>query len=371
MKRPVALAVLFGLPTVAVACALAFPLDGFGPGGPGAAEDADVDVDAAPMRPDAACPLARWPERPTADDPGGDDVSVTLAVSSVDMGFGDAGVVPGFDLDGLCTCPDPAPCRSDGPRCDHDGGVDNGGNDLAQKFANFGSVLDQARTNDNIAKGERTFLLVVRGYNGTPNDTNVQLAVLLSTGTPLADGGSRLRPSLRGEDVWTVERSTVLGAGEPLLPRYVDANAYVADGVLVARVSFPFTLEANDEQITVQVDEGIIAGRLTRDSIWRLDAGRLAGRWSTQSFLGSLATLRDPFTDKNLCEGGVTYEALKAQVCASADVMRAAASDGTDQSCDALSFGAGFTAVEAKAGPVVAADAAPPCPPGFTDDCAR
>lgn len=332
MTRLRALAFLVVLPALGAACGLFFPLEGFGPGGANDAGDAREESAAeVPIRPEAGCPLLRWPSRPASDDPGADDVSVTLAIEGIEIGAGDGGAAPGLDLDGRCTCPDAPPCSTgDIPLCDGDGGVDNGTSELAGKFANFGSVLDQRRLNERIARGDTTLLFVLKGYNGRANDPSVQFAVLLSNGTPPAPDGGRPRPALDGGDVWTVERNTVLGDTTPLLPRFVDGNAYVADGVLVARVSFPLVVEANDTTITVGVDEGIVTGRLSREGPWRLRDGRFAGRWSTRKLLTAVGNLRDPFLPgRNLCQGGPAYATLKEQVCAAADIMSNAGSDGT------------------------------------------
>ncbi len=357
------------------ACALAFPLDGFGPGpDPSPGPDASADRASEPPEggPDGGCTLERWPERRAAGSPGGGEVSLTLAVSGVEFGADDAGVAPGFDLDGLCTCPGAAACRSTVEGCDRDGGLDNAVTDLIERFSGFQSIFDEEYLNAQISVGNLSLLLQLDGYNGEADDPSVSLAVFASNGHAPGDGG-RSVPSFDGSDVWTIDRATTLGGADPAArPRFVDPDAYVSDGVLVGRLSFPLVYMTASGPRAVRIDEGVVSGRLRNDGVWRLERGRLAGRLSTRNLITALGLFPSPFdTTIPLCKSSDAFAALKPQICASADVMRASALDRKDQFCDAFSFGAGVTAVQALEGPVTDTDGGAPCGVDFSDDCLR
>jgi len=363
--------VMFAGATAGVACSLVFPYDGYGPGTPEAdAADAAPAVDAA----DAfvpGCALTRFPPPPAADDPGGEDVAIDLAVSNLVLGVGTA-QTPGLDLDGLCSCPDEPPCVSPQKTCDREGGVDNAFDDLLAKFGSFSAPIKQDRLRSSIDDGDTTFLLVIRRYNGMPNDTNVELGVIASLGTRTDDAtGKPTLPKRDGTDEWTVDPGSVSNRSAPFVPKTVATQGYVSGGILVARGDFVISL-GSGAPLSVSLDDGVIIGRIVRDGIWRMTEGRLAGRWSTSKLLTSLAVLPDPIDKSSyVCGDSGTYQAYKPQLCAAADISARAATDLTGQKCRALSIGAGFEAVQARIGAL-----APPrtqdagCGPDWKDDCA-
>ena len=364
------------LAAAAAACSLAFPLDGYGPGARDAASESSVPEASVDAAPEAGCVLEHAPDRPPNDDPGaGPDVTVTFAIDFLNLGFGDAGPPPGYDLDGLCTCPDPAPCVGVGPMCDLDGGVDDSTNDLLSRLSSFGSgpIFDQTRVNQNLSRGSSTLLLALRSYNGKPNDQSVELAMFVSDGTPTPDGGGDpTPPKLDGQDIWTIDRGSVIGgSGPPILPRYIDTAAYVAGGVLVGHVDAPIILNAGSANITLDLSESLATARIVHETTWRLTDGRIAGRWSTRSVLTALAAVQDPFKRNGfLCGDSGTYQSIKPQICQSADIMTSGKAQGTGQKCNAISIGIGFEAIEAQLGPLAdPVDAGGACGPTWTDEC--
>jgi hypothetical protein len=354
-----------------VACSVVFPYDGYGPGteAPDAADGAPPFDAADAFTP--GCPLTRYPARPAADDPGGQETDLNLAISTLVLGVGTA-ATPGLDLDGLCTCPDDPPCISSQRVCDREGGVDNAFDDLLGKFGSFGAPVKQEKVQAALDSGETTFLVVIRRYNGLANDTSVELGLIASLGTTRDDGGSSTPPLRDGTDEWTVDPSSVSNVKPPFVPNSIATEAYVTNGVVVARGNFIVAL-GSGTPVTITLDEGVITGRLEHDGIWRMKDARLAGRFPTSKLLTSLATIIDP-TNKNgfLCGDSGVYQTYKPQVCSAADISATGASDLSGKKCDALSIGAGFEAVEARIGALAPAriqDAG--CGPDWKDDCAR
>jgi hypothetical protein len=77
----------------------------------------------------AACDSAAPPPPPAQSSPGNESVSFVAAMRTLTgIEPGDAGLVLGFDLDGVCTCPGPPSCRSlaspPAQNCDEPGGRD-------------------------------------------------------------------------------------------------------------------------------------------------------------------------------------------------------------------------------------------------------
>jgi hypothetical protein len=359
-------------------CSLLFPFDGYGPG------TAEVDAaDAAPpleaSAPEAAtgCVPAHWPERPAADDPSSGDVDLTFAVERLDLGLSDDASAPiaGRDLDGLCTCPDAPPCTSATTSCDQDGGVDNGIRGLLQALSAYGPVVDQTMLDTYLDQGAYMgFLLQLKRYNGTPNDRSVQFSAYRSDGTVLDDAGSNIRPRKDGTDQWTIDPDSLVGgSGPPYLPTAVDTNAYVANGLLVARANVPVVFPNGGNALPLKVEEGVVLGRLVREGAkWRIDQGTFAGRISTRILLTAFQAIPDPFNKGHtLCGPSKTYQALKPQVCAAAEITAFAATDNQGHACNAFSFGIGYTAVQAQLGGLGLStlDSGLPCGPDYTDDC--
>jgi hypothetical protein len=321
------------------------------------------------------CALTHPPAAPAKDDPSdAGDLTLYLAMRTVDLGIRDDGGVPppfGYDLDGLCTCPGPPDCVSAMTTCDQAGGIDNAGGALFRQFYQLGggSLFSQDAVNSQIAAGQATLLLRIRQYNGTPNDTQVELALYVSDGTPVGDGGAPTPPSWDGKDVWTQDLdSLVVGTN----PKYVDPNAYVSGGVLVGmppHYVVPLPLDAYD-LMNVDLSVGIVTGNLAKGANgWSIAGGILDGRWDASALLASLAYVHDPQnTNAYLCPSTNSYMGLKGLLCPALDITTGGAAPHT-QTCDAISLGLGFTAEAAVFGNKTMSSTTTTCPDGGPDHC--
>lgn len=342
----------------------------------GGGSDAGPDVDAGPD----GCVGERPPPRPSADDPTSDpDLDLILAVSGVDLGL-DGGARLSVNLDGKCTCPEVESCkpRIDAPKhCDDDAGRDNSAGPLLSRFALLSSQFDPTGVNKRIAEGGTGLLVHIRRWNGTPNDRSIELSMLTSLGTrPTSDAGDAGNPLPKhdGTDEWIAAASSLQGgSGPPYVSKYVDSNAYVAGGVLVGLLDFPLALTGGFSAAFLQLRGTYVIARLDKDSRgWSLRDGRMTGRWDMKNLLSSMQVVDDPLNPGQfLCGANVTYQALKKEICKSADIMSNPANDGTDIQCDAISLGVGFEAEPAilNGWQDNAKQGKTPCGPNYTDTC--
>jgi hypothetical protein len=356
---------------VSAACTILNPLDAYGPPGP---KDAGADVATGADAGEGGCPLIRWPARPATED-GTEDVEFVDALMSLsaepDPDAG-TGVVQAYDLDGVCTCPEPESCtpRAGTQHCDGPGGIDNSGGDLLSTIAQL--VDRNADANKRLRSGDYGLLFRVRRYNGGADDREVEVSVFLSNGTDgIQDGGVPPAPLYDGNDRWTVDPASVAGGtGPPYVPIYVDAHAYVADHVLVATMNFPLRLG----RMSIELTGSVVTGTLTKDTLgYHVTDGVIAGRGSTRSLLTNLAAIDDPFVKGgHLCGDSGTYADAKKEICAATDIVSDLKQDNTSAPCDALAVSAHFTSSVAQLGTVFAPPAPPaPCGPQWVDDCSN
>jgi hypothetical protein len=332
-----------------------------GDGGADAA--ADASADAPPEASDAGCVRAELPARPAADDPSDADVEIVFAVRSFVFDGPDGGAPPliGYDLDGLCTCPDPEACvaaQSGATHCDDPGGRDNGGARLLRTFESLsgGDLFSQQVIDDGLDGGAYGMLVRVRNYNGKPNDTQVEVSSFVSDGVAGPDGGTA-PPQWNGNDPWIVDKSGVFGSGSPIVPLHSDPQGYVSNGVLVGSFDYPLPIGFSTiDRLDVLLAHGFVTGTLTPSgSGWRIDDGVAGGRWAIGDALSQLAYVHDPANDSNyLCPSTNTYGQIELLLCPSLDIT-SAPNAPTTTTCDALSFALGFSAESAQLGPVVAA----------------
>jgi hypothetical protein len=342
--------------------------------------DASPDVVApAEAGPDAVadpCNHAEPPARPAADDPSdAGDIEFVTSVLTVDFNVnGDAGVY-GFDLDHTCTCPAPESCKpaANAPQhCDDPRGRDNAGGALIQTYSQLSSAFNANAINDSINKGRNSMLIRVRNYNGTQNDTSVAVDVFVSNGTvPLDDAGANPMPLHDGTDQWGVDPSSVIGTPPPYVAVNQDDAAYVASGVLVANVSFPFSIGSQYGTNFLRLDGAFLVGTVTKTQGGYALAGVLAGRWDTRNLLTGMQAAKDPFNaGQYLCGTNPTYLGFKAAICRAADISHVVGSDNTGAPCDALSTAVGFTTEPAQLGGILAAaPALTPCGATYSDQC--
>lgn len=355
---------------------------------------ADAGSEAGPGD-DGGCALARPPGRPAGAD-GPDGPRIVMAVDSLrldDDSATDAGiaVADGYDVDGVCTCPGPESCKAPAQtsstaakaRCDGDGGRDNAAGKLFTTFAKLSSTFQPSRLRDGIRKGNTSMVFVLTRYNGAPDDPSVTVSLYLSPGFEgrRLDGGvgdaGESSPLFDGTDRWTISPTSLIG-GATLVgtdcetattcaPLYVDSDAYVAGGTLVAHLDFPIGVS---DRFVLLVSSATVTGQLLRQGAGaRLERGQVAGRAAASNILSGMGLLQDPFSSDYLCKNNPTYLNVKQTLCASADVAADPRADNTGAPCDALAAAVAFSASPARLGVVLEEAPAPTTCPGWRDQC--
>ena len=291
----------------------------------------------------------------------------------------------GLDLDGLCTCVDASTgreacaLRQKTTHCDSTGGRDIAGNDffsvtLYGAFANTKSGDINAR----IKSGRLSFLIDVRGYNGTANQSKLVVGIYDSPGIYTLDGRADfVPPSWDGNDEWTVDcalsRASCPGDGGDLrwlgdaaiTPGFIDEVAYVKDGNLVANLA---TLTLNLELTVVTMSNvWLVAKIVPEGSGYRLE-GQIAGRSTTAEILRTVSRLKDS-QGTPLCGSNPGLPGIRSVICAAADLPADPGDDGKDSPCSATSFALPFTARPAKIGYRYDKGATPPGCDGSVVDC--
>jgi hypothetical protein len=301
----------------------------------------------------ASCPIARWPGPPAKDDGPGED-TVLFAWTSLGLAPPtDAGAGTfGYDIDGVCTCPDRGSCKNPlagSKACDEPGtGRDNNFGQLVALLVQYGAI-DEKGINQNVVDGKYGIVLRIDGYNGLANDTKVSVGIYDANG--VAGGGA---PKNDGNDDWIIDTNSIQGP-TGFIPAFLDQNAYVAGGVLVA--SFPrFELRLSTHPDDLLMEFDVTGVHLTAHLTGPkgqvdVDRGVLAGRIS-------LATLESVATVRGICTS-VATQALEQTACALLDVASDYSHDkAADLPCDALSAALAFTAVHTKLPTQPAADRA-------------
>jgi hypothetical protein len=320
------------------ACSLLTSFDGIAPRevSPPVDSGGAADTEAAA---DAGCVLERWPGPPPGTDTGRDLGELVSALTRLRILDPVAeGKQQGFDLDGLCTCPDRPACVGAKPNepCDSEGGVDNSGDGLFKILASQKVSLDDQGLRTGIEKGQYGLVVRVAGYDGERDDPIVTVAVFNAVAVN-GDGGV---PREDGTDRWLRDRDSLLGE----FPAYFSTSAYVSGGVLVAEL-LSLTIKARIPtspttfsllQLDLQ-NVHLVArlGARTASGI-TLEDGRLAGRLPAPNLLAQ--GMRS-----GVCRDSGTYEALKPLVCSVRDLPLDPAQDGRDQPCRSLSVGFGFS----------------------------
>jgi hypothetical protein len=204
---------------------------------------------------------------------------------------------------------------------------------LGPYFKDFGS----AAWSKALFDGEWSILLRIRGYNGQPNDSKVQLDWYVPDNFD-EDKESGAVPAWDGTDVWPIRSTSLVeqdgGKADIEKPRYFDDNAYVTNGVLVGsftsssfQVSADYVIEFNGTFITGDIVQGPIG--------WTLESGLMASRWKLQSLLAQVG--RISLLNLPVCTNHPAYSALKAEFCSQADIFSGLGTPTT--TCDSLSAG--------------------------------
>lgn len=301
------------------------------------------------------CALAVAPDPPAVADDGG-AIEFVAALRTIDLDEKDFAVTIGLDLDGVCTCDADTPpsCTPTVETvCDGPGGIDNAvGLIFAQVYDLSSHAITSGQISSAADSGFWTSLLRVRGYNGKPDDAKVEAMIYATQGV----NAGMPTPKWNGTDAWPVDASSVADPADLDSALIASTDGYVANGVLVVHIPserlrmrsplFAMDLDLSDVVIRAKLEAA--AGG------YRLIDGVTAGKWPLPNAFPGLASIRYVGGNK-LCTDDDDYDAVKTAICGNPDLR----ADGTTGVCDALSFGAKFTADPAQLGSVVASEGPP------------
>lgn len=292
-------------------------------------EDAGPGVEAGP------CDLTTPPDRPSGDD-GDDGLEYLFGLREVNLDQEEDWRNIGYDLDGRCTV-EPAfdsecrPPRRSTPPSDGNDGIDNTfGRDLFPlvDVAVMG-LQDTARAAD--LDGTMP-LMRMRGWNGTDNDTRVDVAITSAIFSVPADamgaiptfdidnfkpmvGGMPFRPLYdgTGSDFAFLREDTFFD-GDVDRPLIRDDNAYVIDRNVVARLPdrFELVFPSMTAGVFVTLTDAIAVGHLS-DDLMRLENIMVAGRWAVLDLLATAENV-------GLCRGEAQYDILANTLDQIADI---------------------------------------------------
>jgi hypothetical protein len=324
--------------------------------------------------------MPRPEDRPAAQ--GDKDVGpIFLAVESMRLGsLNEQGVSDpnawqdlGFDMDGACTASEtcdladpPSSCRSaasalprDGRNCRDNtfGRLEHTASLVPELSKKYG--LSDDAFNCALCVGHYNFLIRLSGYNGEPNDDRIRIDFYPSPGleSPLPWDCSKpdwkTHPCFLPDMPWTLEEKHLTEKrGGPDVPasKIFDDAAYVRDGYVVGQLPentlfwFP-GYKGLVVAFPLRVQKGLVVGKLSRgaDAIWRVSDGIVAGRSRGEDIIKGFRLIGlCETTDKN-------YGLMSDFVNKNLDVLGDGRAEAS-ASCDAMSIGVGFTAVQATAG---------------------
>jgi len=329
--------------------------------------------DEKPPDPVALCTAAGLPSRPDAVDEDGETFVVALrSVTWPDLPLADPGdgghgpkdEVPGFDLDGRCSCTADvkfacitAPGALLGNHCDDEEGRDN---NLAIAFAPLSAVAPSNLTtlfSDAAEVGAWSLLIEVRGYGGGFDDPRVEVATYSAVGFEGIGG-----PSWNGQDLWDVRADSFAVDGRLVQPEPIsfDPDAYVADGTLVARLPWlDLNLSIDQVEGLVRISQARLTAKVESLPFGTgLAEGTIGGWFADEDILRFLSSYRfKPFGENAksafLCNdpSDTVYKVFRSTACRAADGRLDEGSP--DPACNAVSVGLGFTADPANLGDVV------------------
>lgn len=358
---------------------------------------------------DDGCTSAGSPDpredRPAAGSGGESIDDVIFAVNRVRFGALDGDASPaedawrhiGFDVDDACTrsptctsqgelvversCKNDVVQSVDGEQC-RDNTV---GRFLALAYESpvvaDVALVNEARWNCALWRGEMGLLVRLSGWDGTPNDDNVAVHIYASTGIEqppawACDQNGTLNDSWKNQALplitnhWQVADESIdpTAGPEPGVPsasKTRDDAAFVRDGWLIARMPPAGEIWLNGERAHVPgmrfvLAGGVFAARLGRseDGLHVLEQGLVAGATTSAALVRSFEEIG---FCQNFCD---SYTALVQFANAYEDVL-STGDNLPDVSCDALSFAMAFSGREARADDTDVVDVAPPavCPP--------
>lgn len=325
------------------------PLDGGTDGGPrDGGDDPDAEIpdagveDAGPPDTTPPCYIEPPPRPDIADMADLSDHVYALRDVVLDQGA-DRWQTIGYDLDEQCTdsIDDPFHCTPaieplppfDGPM-----GVDN---TFGERVLSLIGGLDPNFQDSvrNLMLQGNTAILIVKDYNGEPNDPLVDVQFVRALG--VTGGGA---PAWDGSDTWIrSEDSYSPVTDDPLLR---DEGAYVADGILVARFPDrqPIVLPwLNNSRFTIRMTDAVLTGAITSDGD-RLDPIVFQGRFARTDLASTLA-------EAGFCVGSTARGFVDLELDKGADVRALPGSGGPGAICDAVSMAIQYAGWRAEAGP--------------------
>lgn len=320
--------------------------DASDPGDAGAdAREQDMGDDDAGSS-DGGCVPRRPPPRPSLED--GDDTPLRyFAMRALRVGSGESWRTLGYDLDGLCTaldsplsqlgCAPRMAAAGFGPLADAPEGLDNAYGQTFVPLVLLVYPMFEAQLNAAFETGIVGVLIRVAGWNGSPDDPVVDVALVEGVG--LASTGDAAAPAPRwdGSDRWVVA-DRAFASGDLSRPLARDSAAYVAGGLLVARprdgteVHLPAGLA---QDLAIRLEGMVLTARLAAFGA-ALEGGIVAGSWRLDDVFAALPGL-------GVCTDHMLYEATTTALSRNADV-RGGGRVAPELECDALSVGFGFEA---------------------------
>jgi len=298
--------------------------------------------------PDDPCPdRRRWPEGPDGGAAGdlGTQVAAVKRLSFVD----DGGVPYGFDLDGLCSCPDKVACVGAKPNAPCDparSGIDNAARGFISLFSvATGANLEESGLALGLRAGKYSVVFRMSGWNGEADDPEVSLQIL---NVYDANGGDDAGAAFDGGDTWTVDLESLIDNRFPTSPV---TRAYVASGTLVAELPV-LVLKSRIPTtgnrwllVRLPLRNARVTARIARSGkSFALTDGQIGGRVPATELLTSISVVGG-------CPGSPNFDAVKPFVCDARDLPIDPGKDGRDQPCEAVSFGATFEATPAAVAP--------------------
>jgi hypothetical protein len=321
------------------------PDDAGPPDGGGLCAAGDSGVVGAPV----GCNPARPGARPVCPDTDGGVGALHFALRDVIIDqSADRWRTLGWDMDGDCTdalsATPVAECTPPGLAAPSDGldGRDNAfGAQIVPQFLAFQPNI-ATETAASLATGSNVPVVSLDGWNGLPDDPRVVVSLayaidLIPAGTPIPDGGvtdtnTLPDPLWDGTDVAYLSSSAFDTGGSALL---IDDNAYVANGMIVARLP-------DRADIDLPGQRGTVRARLTecRFSAQIVGAGTaltnalVTGRWSQSDMLSYI-------NDLGICPGTPFNDSILAVfltvLTRSMDVRATPGTGGPGIECNAVS----------------------------------
>lgn len=321
------------------------------------------------------CGHATYPNPPSGTTSDGNEDFI-VALRSIDWGE-DAEVPPGLDLDGKCSCcceGEASSCLEPKTICDFPQGIDNA---AAGLFKFIGGALENfssAFFSSSSELGAWSIVFRVRGYNGEVDDDQVELDWYMSSGTRDA-AGVRIPAKWDGTDTWGIMPDSLEApdGGVPNnalgvdgnAPKFVDPNAYVSNGTLVASMpSTDIRLAGSINTILLRLTGAYLVARIETEpggGAHVLRDGLIVGKWKLADLFLALSSYRDA-DGSAFCTDNSLYKIGKPTLCKNADTFSGSTTPTTP--CDAVSIGIAFQSHPAAFGVVVAPPAElPGCPP--------